>query len=92
MVYFQTKNPNLVKFWMASEWKMLVYFLAICSILQPFGIFLPFGNVVEIWYIFPHFGTLYLKNLATLLSWLGSSLFLLVERITLMTYLLLTAI
>jgi hypothetical protein len=25
MVYFQTKNPNLGKFWRALEWKMLVY-------------------------------------------------------------------
>jgi hypothetical protein len=26
-VYFQTKNPNLDKFWRALEWKMLVYLL-----------------------------------------------------------------
>jgi hypothetical protein len=24
MVYFQTKNPNLGKFWTALDWKMLV--------------------------------------------------------------------
>jgi hypothetical protein len=24
IIYFQTKNPNLGKFWMALEWKMLV--------------------------------------------------------------------
>jgi hypothetical protein len=27
MVYFQTKNPNLGKFWRALEWKLLVYFV-----------------------------------------------------------------
>jgi hypothetical protein len=39
MVYFQTKNPNLGKFLMALDWKMLIYFMAICNILQTFGIF-----------------------------------------------------
>jgi hypothetical protein len=29
MVSFQTKNPNLVKFWRALEWKMSVYSMAI---------------------------------------------------------------
>jgi hypothetical protein len=29
MVYFQTKNPNLAKYWRALEWKMLVYFMTI---------------------------------------------------------------
>jgi hypothetical protein len=36
MVCFQTKKPNLGKFWRALEWKMLVYFLIIWNILQPF--------------------------------------------------------
>jgi hypothetical protein len=49
---FQTKNPNLSKFWRALEWTMLVYFMVIWNILWPFV------NVVEIWYIFPHFGIL----------------------------------
>jgi hypothetical protein len=44
MVYFQTKNPNLGKFWMALEWKMLVYFMTICNILRPFGII--YGRLV----------------------------------------------
>jgi hypothetical protein len=26
MVYFQTKNPNLGKFWRGLEWNMLVFF------------------------------------------------------------------
>jgi hypothetical protein len=37
MVYFQTENPNLGKFWRALEWKMLAYFLTIWNILWPFG-------------------------------------------------------
>jgi hypothetical protein len=36
MVYFQTKNSNLGKFWRTLEWKMLIYFTAI---VQPLGIF-----------------------------------------------------
>jgi hypothetical protein len=47
-VFFQTKNPNLGKFWRALEWKMLVYFMAIWYILWPFG------NVVLMWH-FPPF-------------------------------------
>jgi hypothetical protein len=39
MVYFQTKNPNLGKFWRALHWKRLVYFMAIWNILRTFGIF-----------------------------------------------------
>jgi hypothetical protein len=38
MVYFQTKNPNLGKFWRALESKMLVYF-------SHFGMFGP----IKIW-------------------------------------------
>jgi hypothetical protein len=58
--YFQTKSPNLVKFWRASDWKMLIYFTAIWNILRTFGIF--YGHLIHfvlIWYIFPHFGTMY---------------------------------
>jgi hypothetical protein len=39
MVSFQTKNPNLGKFWRAQDWKMLLYFMAIWDILQTFVIF-----------------------------------------------------
>jgi hypothetical protein len=35
MVCFQTKNPNLGKFWRASEMTMIVKYL---NILWPFGI------------------------------------------------------
>jgi hypothetical protein len=38
MVCFQTKNPNLGKFWRALEWKMLVYFMLIRNIFRSFGI------------------------------------------------------
>jgi hypothetical protein len=27
MVCFETKNPNLGKFWRALDWKMSIYFL-----------------------------------------------------------------
>jgi hypothetical protein len=54
MAYFQTKNPNLVKFLRVLKWKMLVYFMAIWSIFRSFGIFC--GHLVYFtvnWYIFP---------------------------------------
>jgi hypothetical protein len=44
MVYLQTKNPNLGKFWRVLQWKGLVHFMAIWSNLLTFGIF------VDIWY------------------------------------------
>jgi hypothetical protein len=45
MVYFQTKNHNLGKFWKVLQWKMLVF-------LGPFCLF--YGQMVyfmAIWYI-----------------------------------------
>jgi hypothetical protein len=57
MVYFQTKNPNLDKFWRALELKILVYFMTVCNILMQFGsTYCRFVQFVVIWYIFPHFG------------------------------------
>jgi hypothetical protein len=50
MVYFETKNTNLGKFWVSLKWNVLVYFILIWYII------LPFGDVVVIWYIFPRFG------------------------------------
>jgi hypothetical protein len=48
MVYFQTKNPNLGKFWRALDRKMLKYlFTAILNILQTLGI------------CYDHFGTFF---------------------------------
>jgi hypothetical protein len=54
MVCFQTKNLNLGKFCRVLLWKILVYFMTIWSILQPFGIFC--GNLVyfsPFWYFGP---------------------------------------
>jgi hypothetical protein len=56
MVEFQTKNPNLGKFWKVLQWEMMVFFMAILSILQSNGIF--YGHLVHfvvIWYILPVF-------------------------------------
>jgi hypothetical protein len=39
MVCFQTKNRNLSKLCRVLHWKMLVYCMAILSILRPFNIF-----------------------------------------------------
>jgi hypothetical protein len=64
MVVFKPKNPNLGKFWRTLEWKMLVYFMAIWSILWPFGLFCShLVYFVAIWFIswllFSRFGMLY---------------------------------
>jgi hypothetical protein len=58
MVYFQTKNPNLGKFWRALECKMLVYFMTIWNILRTFGIcnLWPFGIVCGRLVYFVRFG------------------------------------
>jgi hypothetical protein len=59
MEYFQTKNPNLGKFWRVLEWDKLVYSIAIRNILRPLGVHLwAFGNLVAIWHIFSRFGIL----------------------------------
>jgi hypothetical protein len=52
MVYFQTKNHNLSKFWRVLQWKMLVFCTALWSILRLFGIVC--GHLVHFivfWYI-----------------------------------------
>jgi hypothetical protein len=60
MVCFQTKNPNLGKFWRVLQWKMMVYFMDTLSILRSFVIFYGhFVQFVAIWYIFTRFGILY---------------------------------
>jgi hypothetical protein len=59
MVCFQTKNPKLGKFWRVLQWKILVYFMTIWSILLPLEIL--YGHLAYfavIWYIFPRFGIL----------------------------------
>jgi hypothetical protein len=57
MVYFQTKNRNLGKFWRVLQWKILVYFMDIWSILRTF--YWHLVNFLIIWCIFPQFGILY---------------------------------
>jgi hypothetical protein len=64
MVCFQTKNPNLGKFWRALDGKMLIYFMDIWNILRTFGKFLL--HFVLILYIFPVLVSCTNKNLATL--------------------------
>jgi hypothetical protein len=60
MVCFQTKNPNLSKFWKALDWKMLIYFMAIWNILRTYGIFYDhLAQFVFIWYIFFAFGIMH---------------------------------
>jgi hypothetical protein len=69
MVCFETKNTNLGKFWTVLRWKMLVYIMAIRSILWQSGIFygfLVYFNVI--WYIFPVLVSCSAKNQATLVS------------------------
>jgi hypothetical protein len=59
MVYFQTKNPILSKFWRALEWKILVYYLAIWNMYftSIWYILWPFDNIVVIRYKFHIFFT-----------------------------------
>jgi hypothetical protein len=69
MVYFQTENPIFGKSWMALQWNMLVYFIAIWSILWPLDIvYCRLVHFVVMWYIFPHLVCCTKENLATLLS------------------------
>jgi hypothetical protein len=60
MVSFQTKNPNLGKFWRAWDWKLfrcyghLEYFIAIWEILWPFGtFFVHMVHFLQSWYHAP---------------------------------------
>jgi hypothetical protein len=73
MVYFQTKNPYLDKFWRALEWKMLVILwpfgtLYICTViwynLWPFGIVC--GYLVYVYFPFWYAWTTKNQNLAIL--------------------------
>jgi hypothetical protein len=67
MVYiFQTKNPNLDKFWSVLQWHMLVKFKAIRSTLLPFGTF--YGRLVHFVVILVHFSRFSILYLATLLQ------------------------
>jgi hypothetical protein len=68
MVCFQTKKPNLDKFWRALEWKrIIIYFMFIWNILWRFGLFNDhLVHFVFIWYIFPGLVSCTKKTLATL--------------------------
>jgi hypothetical protein len=67
VVCFQTKNPDLGKFWRALDWKMFINFMATWNILWRFGIFYDhLVHFVFIWYIFPVLVSCAKKNLATL--------------------------
>jgi hypothetical protein len=60
VAYFQTKNPDLGKFWRVLPWEMLVYFMVIWSILLPFGIFCgPLTYFIVICNISSFFGMLH---------------------------------
>jgi hypothetical protein len=65
---FPNQNPNLGKFWMVLNWKLLAYFMPLWTILRPSGIFIviwynlwSFGIFFPFWYI-----VCTKKNLATL--------------------------
>jgi hypothetical protein len=65
MVSFQTKTPNLRKFWSALDWKMHINFVAMWNILQALGKFYHhLAYFVLIWYIFPRLVSRTKKNLA----------------------------
>jgi hypothetical protein len=68
MAYFQTKNPNLGKFWMVMQWNMLVYFMTISSIVAIWYILWPFGILQGYLVHFPVLVCCTKKNLATLLT------------------------
>jgi hypothetical protein len=54
MVYFQTKNPNLGKFWSVLQLKICTYFMTIWYILLPFRKFIAIWYILwSFWYIFP---------------------------------------
>jgi hypothetical protein len=60
MVCFQTKNPNLDQLCRVLQWKILIYFMTIWSILQPLEMFcVHLVHFVIIWYISFRFGILY---------------------------------
>jgi hypothetical protein len=62
MVYFQTENPDLGKFWNVLQRKMLVNFMAIRAILLPFRTYYLNGHLVYFVVIlvyFSRFGMLY---------------------------------
>jgi hypothetical protein len=60
MAYFQTKNPNLGKFWRVFQWRMLVLFYGYLVFLSQFGILCDCLVCFKIiWHSFSRFGILY---------------------------------
>jgi hypothetical protein len=64
MVYFQTKNPKLCKFWGALGGKLLIYFKAIWNILLTFGTL--YDHLAHFGIFFPVLVSRTKKSLATL--------------------------
>jgi hypothetical protein len=69
MAYFENKNPTLGTLWRDLQLKMLVsfsnlvYFSAIWSVFQPFGIFCEhFGILYSYLVCFSRFGMLYIEK------------------------------
>jgi hypothetical protein len=57
---FSNQKYHFGKFWRVLHWKLLVYFIAIWSILRQCGIFCAhLIHFIVIWYIFSRFGMLY---------------------------------
>jgi hypothetical protein len=55
MAYFETKKPDLGKFWGILQWKMLVYYTAIWFILRLFGVVCRHSEnfkIIFIWFLF----------------------------------------
>jgi hypothetical protein len=65
MAYFQTRNPDLGKFWRILQWKMLIYLMTIWSIIRQFNLFVVCILMV-VWHIFTLLVCCANKNLATL--------------------------
>jgi hypothetical protein len=59
MVYFQTKNPYLGKFWCALDWKMFIYFMVFGLFKEIWDILLPFGTFCINLVNFSSFGIMY---------------------------------
>jgi hypothetical protein len=59
MVYFQTKNPNLGKFWRALDWKLLLFYGHLEQFTVIWDIFWPFGTFCVHLVHFSGFGIMY---------------------------------
>jgi hypothetical protein len=68
MASFQTKHPNLGKFYRVLQWKMLLYFMTVGSILRPLVYFVAICYILWLFgrYIFPVLVYCTNKNLAAL--------------------------